>query len=128
MEKQTIEIPVIELEWSDWHQWAEVKKDARSAQGVRVPNRTPGVYEAKFSDSEERLNIGRTSNLRHRIKQGLVKGKSPHSSGERLRTAEDVSKIVIRWAVTDRPAAAEEELHRQHMAKFGRLPKYVQRT
>lgn len=63
-----------------------------------------------------------------RIKQGLAKGKAKHSAGRRLRASETVSKIVVRWAVSDRPAAAEEELHRMHVARFGRLPKYVRHT
>lgn len=59
-----------------------------------------------------------------RVKQGLV----PHSAGERIRLSEDTSRIVVRWAETDRPACAEEELHRKHLQKHGRLPKYVEHT
>ena len=40
----------------------------------------------------------------------------------------DFSKIVVRWAVTDRPSATEEDLHKRHVEKHGRLPKYVKRT
>jgi hypothetical protein len=51
-----------------------------------------------------------------------VKGKLPHSGGHRIRELEDVSQLVVRWAVTGRPSAAEEELHRAYRAKFGCRP------
>lgn len=127
METTMIEIPSIRLEWSDWKKWEDLKADARRG-GVKVPNRVSGVYEAKYEDVEERLTIGRASDLRHRIRQGLVKGKTPHSAGEKIRENEDVSRIVIRWACTDRPACAEEELHLKHVEKYGCLPKYVEHT
>jgi hypothetical protein len=73
----------------------------------------------------ERLHIGRTGNLRMRIRQGLVKGATPHSTGKRIRQEEEVSRLVVRWAVTERPAAGEEELHRLYRQQFGRLPKYT---
>lgn len=126
---QTLTIPPIELRWSEWTAWSRLQLDARSdPQAVRVPDK-PGVYEAKLTDSEERLTIGRASNLRMRIKQGLVKeAKVPHSSGDNIRTKEDTSRIVVRWALTDRPAAAEGELHRQYKESFGVLPKHTKRT
>ena len=88
----------------------------------------PGVYEAKYINAEERLTIGKTSNLRMRIKQGLIKGKTPHSAGQKIRDNEDTSRIVVRWSITDRPAAVEEELHKRHINMFGELPKYVDHT
>jgi hypothetical protein len=60
-----------------------------------------------------------------RIRQALVKGAAKHSSGIRIRQQEDVSGLVVRWAVTDRPAAAEEELHRRYRQEFCRPPKYT---
>lgn len=128
MEKEEITIPPIVLEWSIWFAWEDLKVDARCGGGVKVPNGEPGVYEAKYIDSEARLTIGKASDLRMRIKQGLVKGKTPHSAGERIRANEDTSRIVIRWAVTSRPAAVEEELHRRYENHFGGLPKYVEHT
>jgi hypothetical protein len=128
MEKQAIHIPTIELDWSDWAKWDNVKIDSRSGQGVLVPNGVPGVYEVRMSGAEERLTIGKASDLRMRIKQGLVKGKAKHSSGEKIRASEDTSRIEIRWAVTDRPAAVEEDLHKKYEARFGRLPKYTEHT
>lgn len=127
MEIEILEIPRIDLRWSEWFRWEDLKEDARSG-GIKIPNGLPGVYEAKYADSEERLTIGKASDLRMRIKQGLVKGKTKHSSGKKIRESEDVSRIVIRWAETDRPSAAEEELHRRYVEKYGRLPKYTEHT
>jgi hypothetical protein len=127
MEEEVINIGSIVLRWSDWFSWDELKADARYG-GVSIPNYESGVYEVKHKDTEERLTIGKTSNLRMRIKEGLVRGKIPHSTGEKIRVKEDVSKLVIRWTVTDRPAAVEEELHRRYRDKFGGLPKYTERT
>jgi excinuclease UvrABC nuclease subunit len=127
MDRDILEVPAIVLEWSEWVPWDDLKVDARSAGGLRLPQ-TSGVYEVRHSDADERLTIGRAGNLRFRVKQGLVKGKAPHSEGRRIRATEDVSRLVVRWAVTDRPAAAEEELHKRHVTRFGRLPKYVKHT
>jgi hypothetical protein len=115
------------LRWSDWYYWHELIKDARRG-GIKIPNKKPGVYEVKLETSEERLTIGRASDLRMRIRQGLLKGKAPHSSGDRIRESEDLSKVVVRWAETARPAAVEEGLHMRYIEKHGRLPKYTQHT
>ena len=128
METQTIRIPEIELRWSDWIPWESFKLDARRDPSGVTPPSEPGVYEARLVDEEHRLTIGKASDLRMRIKQGLVKGKVPHSTGVRLRAEEDTNSIVIRWATTDRPSAAEEELHKQHVARFGALAKHTERT
>lgn len=111
MEREVIQIEPIELEWSDWHPWDALRADARSG-GVRVPNKQPGVYEAKYRDGQERLTIGKASDLRMRLRQGLIKGKVPHVAGERIRQNENTDLIDIRWAITHRPAAVEEELQR----------------
>lgn len=128
MAEEVINIPPIVLRWSDWISWNDLKLDARYEGGVRVPNYESGVYEVKYRDSEERLTIGKTSNLRMRIKQGLVKGKVSHLAGEKIRANEEVSRIIVRWAATDRPAAMEEELHKRYLDKFGKLPKYTEHT
>jgi hypothetical protein len=127
VEREEISIAPIMLEWSKWSSWKDLEVDMRYGGGVRVPDES-GVYEAKYVDSEERLTIGKASNLRMRVKQGLVKGKVPHSAGDRIRESEDILRIVVRWAITDRPAAVEEELHKKHQAKYGRLPKYTEHT
>jgi excinuclease UvrABC nuclease subunit len=127
MDKEVINIGSIVLRWSEWFSWDELKSDARYG-GVSVPSEK-GVYEVKYKGGEERLTIGKASNLRMRIKQGLVKGKVPHSAGEKIRANEDnTSQIVVRWAITDRPAAVEEELHKRHQDRFGWLPIYVEHT
>jgi hypothetical protein len=51
---------------------------------VVVPNGIPRVYEARLAGAEERLTIGKASDLRMRIKQGLVKGETPHFTGDRF--------------------------------------------
>ena len=122
-----IDIPTIRLEWSDWIKWEDLKVDARRG-GIRVPNHISGVYEAKYKETEDRLTIGKASDLRHRVKQGLVKGKTSHSAGEKIRKNEDVSRIEVSWGCTNRPACAEEWLHRKHVKKYQRLPKYVEHT
>ena len=128
METQEIHIPPIRLHWSEWYRWEFFLLDARThIRAIRVPN-SPGVYEAKIEYEQARLTIGKASNLRMRVKQGLVKGKVPHSTGERIRKLEDTSKIIIRWAETDRPSAVEEELHRNHIETYGDLPKHTIRT
>jgi hypothetical protein len=127
-ETQIIEIPDIVLEWSDWVAWDDLKIDARGGAGVRVPNRKPGVYEARRLDAKERLTIGKAANLRMRVKQGLVKGKTPHSAGAKIRASENTAAIVVRWAITDTPAAAEEALHKLHIQAFGHLPTYTDHT
>lgn len=127
MKKQIMKVPAIELEWSDWIPWDSFKTDARKG-GVKVPSKISGVYEVRYKNKKERLTIGKASDLRHRIKQCLVKGNAPHSAGKKIRANEEVSRIVVRWATTDRPAMAEEVLHMEYKSKFNKLPKYVEYT
>jgi hypothetical protein len=127
LEIQILKIPTIRLEWSEWYGWNALKEDARSG-GIRIPNKKPGVYEARLKGQQERLTIGETGDLRWRIRQALIKGKGLHSSGTGIRENEDVTNIEVRWAETDRPCASEEELHKQYKSKFGKLPKYTEHT
>lgn len=127
MPRQILRIGNILLRWSRWASWQQILLDARQG-GARVPNRTSGVYEVKKHGSNRRLTIGKASNLRHRIKQGLVRGIAPHSAGEDIRRYENTQRIDIRWAITSRPSAAEEELHKRYKRRFGRLPTYTDRT
>ena len=128
---QRIEIPPLTLIWSHFIPWDDLKLDSRSdPRAVNVPAE-PGVYEVYRTNDEEdapALHIGKTSNLRMRIKQGLVKGKVPHSTGKRIRKSEDTSILIVHWAVTDRPAAVEEELHRAHIEFHGDFPIYTKVT
>ena len=123
-----IHIEPIVLEWSEWHPWLDVERDARQG-GVVVPNKQPGVYEVRLKGQKERLAIGKSNDLRMRIKQGLVRGSVPHPAGKKIRA--DMkhcqlpsSDVSIRWAVTDRPAAVAEELFLRHEGRFGAPPKY----
>ncbi len=128
MERQEIRIPEVTLGWSDWTVWDKIKIDARNNDGVAIPNKKPGIYEVRRRDAEIRLTIGKASDLRMRVRQGLVKGKTSHSSGDKIRASEDTSLLLVRWAETSRPAATEEELHRLHKIQFGHLPKYTKVT
>ncbi len=128
MDKEIIKIPKIELRWSKWYPWNDIKIDARTKRGIKIPNKTKGVYEAKYHGSDKRLTIGKASDLRLRVRQGLVKGFVPHSSGKRIRAKEDISRIVVRWAVTDRPSTVEEELHNRYKKKFGVPPEHTKHT
>ena len=127
-----IYIPPIALDWSWWHSWWDVEQDARQG-GAVVPNGQSGVYEVKLADERKLLAIGKATDLRMQIKQGLVRGKMSHSVGEKIRAAiknEELhpSYIGIRWAVTDRPATVSEELMMRHRGKFGMLPTYNSRA
>ena len=124
-----MKIPIIKLKWSRWIPWNRFFARATDSNGVSIPA-SPGVYEVRVLKNKKPIVIGRSSNLRHRVKQGLVKGKAPHSTGRRVRKNERhrLHHLRVRWATTDRPAAAEEELHRRHRKRFGKLPKYTHST
>jgi hypothetical protein len=125
---QEINIPPIRLHWSKWFKWERFLLDPRTLErAIRLPN-SPGVYELKYENEQTLLTIGEASSLRKRVKQGLIKGNHPHSTGKRIRKHEDPKKIVIRWAETKRPSAVEEELHRRYIETYGDLPKHTIRT
>lgn len=128
MVQQVLKIGTIQLTWGRWYDWDALKEDARTSKGIKIPNKRSGVYEVRYKSRQRRLTIGKASDLRFRIRQALIKGKGPHSSGDDIRLQEDVEKLVVRWAQTSRPSAAEEELHRLHIVKFGKLPKHTDRT
>lgn len=124
-EQVTLRIPDINLKWTKWYSWNTLKENANKTK-IAIPN-TEGVYEVKLEGEKERLTIGKSTRLRTRIKTGLM-GNGKHSTGEKIVKHEDLNKIFIRWSETDRPAAAEEELHRKYLEKHSTLPKYTQRT
>jgi len=125
---QPLTIPEIKLEWVDWATWTDLQRSTANVYGKET-----GVYEVKYrdlDDSAPRLHIGRAGNkqsLQSRIR-AMVKGENGHSTGKRICVQENIANLVVRWARTDRPAAAEEELHRLHKQKHGNLPKYDQHT
>ena len=116
-----IHIEPILLDWSEWHSWRDVERDARKG-GAAAPCEQAGVYEAKISGRKERLAIGKAKDLRMRVKRGLMPRKAGDTAGEELGADEDV---VVRWAATERPAAVVEELQIRHKGRFGELPKYT---
>ena len=128
VETESLSLPTIELHWSAWHRWEDVAKDDRGARGVQIPEGISGVYEAKLEGEKERLVIGKAADLWGRVRQGLVRGNLRHDAGGKIQANEDLSQVRVRWAVTDRPSAAEEELHKQHQTRFGRMPKYTRHT
>lgn len=125
-EELLIVLPNIVLEWTPWYRWDDILLDSTKG-GAAVPN-VSGVYEVRRTSEEQRLTIGKAANLRMCIKQGLVRGKTRHSTSRKIRAQEKTGALIIRWAETDRPAAVEEELHRQHQQRFGQLPSYTQHT
>ena len=127
-EEQILRTGPLLLAWSPWVRWRDLEPGLRRGAGVRVPRGRPGVYEARLKGRRERLVIGRASNLALRVMEALVRGNHPHNAGYRIREREMLGQVEVRWAITHRPAAAEEELHCLHLATFGRMPKYTQRT
>ncbi|MBM3476742.1 MAG: hypothetical protein FJX75_26010 [Armatimonadetes bacterium] len=126
---QAIEVPPIVLPWSPWHCWLALREDERGGASIRLPAGRPGVYEVRAEGQDIRLTIGRTSDLRARVKYQLVMGSGgSHPARKPIMENEDLGRVFIRWAMTDRPATAEEALHLDHVRRHGRLPKYTQRT
>jgi excinuclease UvrABC nuclease subunit len=124
--KEIVKLPQIKLNWSRWYSFDELREDARKSK-IKIPDLS-GVYEVR-DKSGNVLHIGRASNLRHRIRQALVKGKSKHSTRERmLKDNIDFKNLKIRWARTDYPNAVEEYLHKKHKKIFNSLPKYSKVT
>ena len=103
--------------WSDWYSWTTF-----DVWQNRVPQ-TPGVYEAKFTHEMNRLTIVKADNLRRRINY-LRTGT--HSSGERIRQnhANDLNKVVIRWAETVNPLQVERSLKQNHLQDYESMPTY----
>jgi hypothetical protein len=123
MTREEIRIPPMVLEWSDWFSWDKLEREV-----VSPPRRKRGVYEVKYIDSNERLTIGKASDLYKRVVRGLVMGKLKHSTGKKIRVHENPSGLMVRWAETERPAAVEEALHIRYKEDFGCLPKYTKIT
>ena len=124
--KQIIEIPKIILEWSSWYKFEDIKKNVRDG-GVNLPDES-GVYQV-IDKNGEIIHIGRASNLRMRVKQGFVKGKTPHSTRKRIiENGINLNELKIQWAVTDYPNTIEELLHKKFKKEYGKLPKFTKVT
>src|SRR2546421_2465650 len=110
--RQHLTIPLITLEWSPWFSWSDLHRS------TAIVARQTGVYEVKHRDEPEdamHLHIGKAGNkrtLQSRV-YAMVHGSS-HSTGERIMAHEVTDNLVVRWATTNRPSAAEEELHMLH--------------
>lgn len=126
--EQTIILGVIQLKWSDWITFEKVRIDNRVSK-LNLP-KSAGVYEVVMNVDDDRLTIGKTGNLCDRLKC-LIRGNDGHSAGKKIKGAfpdEAMrSKFLIRFALTSRPAAIEEELHRLHKETYGILPRYTDR-
>ena len=109
MEKDIIYLPSFEIEWDRWRVWNQLKDN------LDIIPEECGVYEVKRMYEEIRLDIGCTEKLKGRI-TSLLKGT--HSVGEKIRSKENPSALVIRWAITDRPEAIEKALMIRHLLKF----------
>jgi hypothetical protein len=118
-ERSILELGRITLEWCEWTPWLKVQKAGIPAG--------PGVYEVRHlgRPDGERLYIGMGKVLRRRAYDGMIKN-SHHGAGE-IAQMEDLAQVAVRWATTDRPAAAEEELLRTYLQTFGELPKYAEK-
>ncbi len=125
---ETIELPDVHLQWSYVENWETLREAMGQATNTELPPAEPGVYEVSAGNLFARLYIGRAADLYARICYGLIGGTSPHTAGQKIRENEDLSKLSIRWAATDRPAAVEEALHLRHIKDCGHLPKYTTRT
>lgn len=125
---QQMTIPKIRLRWSEWHTWRRIEIPAREKGAIKMPTDS-GVYEvARDRYSDRRLAIGQGTNLQKRVRQDLVRRKGRHSAGVRISKSVDTSRLVIRWATTNWPKAAEEYLHKKYIRRHGKLPKYTLRT
>ncbi len=124
MVKQEIKIPKIVLEWTEWTNFESIENIDKDL----LPKKE-GVYEVKLKQDDIMLTIGKSTNLRKRIRRGLVLGKVSHSTGKLIRKNEDISDVVVRWALTEKCCAVEEELHTQYKRDHNnQLPRYTKRT
>ena len=120
---QLIKIHNIILNWSDWYDWYDLKKNENQG-GIKIP-KDSGVCEVKYKNSEERLTIGKSNNLKKLIRYALINGKKPHSEGKKIRAKENISDLCVRWALVYRCAAVEEDLHLKYLMKYNKYPKYM---
>lgn len=125
-EDEWIELGPIHVAWYAWERWEDIAEHGVAIIGI--PKNSSGIYEARIVGAKERLTIGRASDLRTRILHGLIRGSMPHPAGDKIRADEDLAQVEVRWALTSRPAAIEEELHQRHVERFGYLPKHTLRT
>jgi hypothetical protein len=96
VERDFIAFPGCEIEWSEWKSWDCIRTENNTI--LSIPKQS-GVYEVRRKGEDQcRLHIGMASSLLNRIRNGLVKGQMPHSTGERIRAKEDTLSLEVRWA------------------------------
>jgi hypothetical protein len=117
--KQDLPIGTVTLDWCEWTAWPEVRE-------ASIPWE-PGVYEVRHLNhpNSERLYIGMAKALQRRVYRGMIRN-SHHAAGT-IPQDHESTQVLVRWAVTPRPAAAEEELIRAYIEQFGQLPQYARR-
>ncbi len=111
----------VTIEWSPDRPWHSIERQDLPEE--------PGVYEVYDAASDvdaPALHIGLSKNLRNRI-WDMIQNRT-HSTASRIHEQEDISKLLVRWALTDRPKAVEEELHRLHVEFHGSLPTHDLQT
>ena len=124
--KETIKIPEIILNWRELCLFEEIAKNVKEG-GINVPNK-PGVYKV-LDEKNETIQIGRSSNVRNRVKQGFVKGKTSHSTRKRMLNKKvNLQNLKIQWAETEWPNSVEEYLHKEFKKNYKRLPKFTKVT
>lgn len=127
LEPDELVIPPIVLNWWFMEAWEDLAGLGEHADEVDMPPAAPGVYEVYRTGDPVPAYIGQSANLYKRVVGGLVRGIELHTAGQKVRESEDPADLTVRWALTDRPAAAEEELYRRNHELWGRLPAYAGR-
>ncbi|HJN18621.1 MAG TPA: hypothetical protein QGH10_24175, partial [Armatimonadota bacterium] len=105
-----LEIGTIHLRWSYLEHWEDLAGTGEHAAEVSLPPHEPGVYEVYRSGQADPIYIGQSADLKRRIMNAMIQGTAIHQAGRKMRENEEPSALRVRWAPTERPAAAEEEL------------------
>lgn len=107
-EIQPIAFDPITLKWEEWIPLRRI------IDGDILPPQKPGVYEFKHmqaTETWERLRIGESGDLHQRLVEKLIKGKGDDAYGKKdAILAEGIDNLMVRWALTLKPAAVEEHL------------------
>jgi hypothetical protein len=108
-----------EIEWGSWVPWTSIPE-------IDIPL-GPGVYEVVYRDDldGERLQIGEAIKLHEDVLKYLFRYRDLKAVGGRIKAAEDVEQLLVRWTETENHHAVKSELMRLHLERFGRLPKHV---
>lgn len=85
------------------------------------------MYEVVYRDDldGERLQIGEAIKLHEHVLKYLFRDRRLKAVGGKIKAAEDVEQLLVRWAETENYRAVKSELMRLHLERFGRRPKHV---